>query len=241
MASNRIGTTAGLALILAISGCGWFSEEEAPVASSPATAEDFPNLASVPEEAPRSTPRVEREQLLEGLRADRANAEYTAETLGVETANPPPAEPPPAAPPVPEAEVVETADDSDGSAPAEEASEPVQVAALPVDPGDPAAEIYFPDRSTALTDRDRAILRDVVLLYQQQRGSRLRVIGHASAGETAPDSDIAGVRAAVVAEALVALGVPARFLETSTGGATYDESEANGVAANRRVTVFIGS
>ena len=53
--------------------------------------------------------------------------------------------------------------------------------------------------------------------------------------------DLALARADTVAKVLIGMGIPATALETSTGGATYSESEPNGVAANRRVEVYIGS
>jgi outer membrane protein OmpA-like peptidoglycan-associated protein len=231
------------ALCLAVSGCA--GDEEAP--PSTATKEDFPNLASVPDEPPPSTPKVEREALIQGLQADRANAEYTGEPLDETVANVPPAEPPPPGPPKPEAAESE---EGEGEADAEEEAEaeepavttPAEVAALPADLGEPTALIYFAGDTATLTDHDRAVLTDVAKAYTQQRGSRVRVIGHAARAESgAAEPDLASARADAVAQTLIALGVPANALETSTGGATYDESQPNGVASNRRVEVYIGS
>jgi len=240
---------AATALCLALSGCA--SDDETAQAST-ATAEDFPNLASVPGEPPASTPKVEREKLIEGLRADRANAEYTGEQLSEAQLNVPPAEPPPPAPPKPEAAAESAAEDAaDDSEPAEAeaapaVTTPAEVAALPADLGEPTALIYFAGDTATLTDLDRAVLTDVAKMYTQQRGSRVRVIGHASSAEagaagTADGPGLAAARAGAVAQTLIALGVPANALETTTGGATYDESQPNGVAANRRVEVYIGS
>ena len=233
---------------LALGGCAGDDEE----AQSTATKEDFPNLASVPDEPPPSTPKVEREKLIQGLQADRANAEYTGEALNETALNVPPAEPPPPGPPKPEPEA-ESADNGDEAESEEAAPEeaaavttPAEVAALPADLGEPMALIYFAGDTATLTDHDRAVLTDVAKAYTQQRGSRVRVIGHASSAETkAPsgegEGDLASARADAVAQTLIALGVPANALETSTGGATYDESQPNGVAANRRVEIYIGS
>lgn len=234
------------ALCLVVGGCAG-DDEEAPAT---ATKEDFPNLASVPDEPPPSTPKVEREALIQGLQADRANAEYTGEPLDESALNVPPAEPPPPGPPKPEAESAEGEGDAEAEeAEAEEApavTTPAEVAALPADLGEPTALIYFAGDTATLTDHDRAVLTDVAKAYTQQRGSRVRVIGHASSTEAKTPSregegDLATARADAVAQTLIALGVPANALETSTGGATYDESQPNGVASNRRVEVYIGS
>lgn len=238
---------AATALCLVLSGCAGDDEEAAQ--SSTATSEDFPNLASVPDEPPPSTPRIERETLIQGLQADRANAEYTGEQLGEAEANVPPAEPPPPGPPKPEADAESTDGDAEEAeeAEAEEppaVTTPAEVAALPADLGEPMALIYFAGDAATLTDHDRAVLTDVAKAYTRQRGSRVRVIGHAASAEAktaAGEPGLAASRADAVAQTLIALGVPANALETTTGGATYDESQPNGVAANRRVEVYIGS
>jgi outer membrane protein OmpA-like peptidoglycan-associated protein len=234
------------ALCLAVGGCA--GDEEPP---STATKEDFPNLASVPDEPPPSTPKVEREALIQGLQADRANAEYTGEALDETALNVPPAEPPPPGPPKPEPSEAEEGDSEAEAEEAEAAEEPAvttpaEVAALPADLGEPTALIYFAGDTATLTDHDRAVLTDVAKAYTQQRGSRVRVIGHAARAEAKTPSgegegDLASARADAVAQTLIALGVPANALETTTGGATYDESQPNGVAANRRVEVYIES
>ncbi len=243
---------AATALCLALGGCAGDGESSSPGA---AEGESFPNLASVPDEAPPSTPKLEREKLIQGLQADRANAEYSGEILGEETANVAPAEPPPPAPPAPESEqplADEGAVDDDGDAtPAAAAdSEPAaaaassEIAALPVDLGEPTALIYFAGGTADLTDHDRSILNDVATMYTRVRGSRVRVIGHASSSEPGAgggEPDLAMARADAVAKTLIALGVPAEALDAAAGGATYDESLPNGAAANRRVEVYIGS
>ena len=103
----------------------------------------------------------------------------------------------------------------------------------------------------AMIDRNLALVEDLkkdLRAYEKvsERGSRVRVIGHASATEKAAGSggegsDLALTRADAVAKTLINMGVPANALETSTGGATYDESQPTGVAANRRVAIYIGS
>ncbi len=252
---TRFFLPAAAALCLVLSGCS--SDEQKSTTESSASAkasegETFPNLASVPDQPPPSTPKVERDKLVQGLLADRANAEYTGESLGEDTTNVAAAEPPPPAPPAPESEAKPaeggSGEQADASAdePAEQPAPPVptEVAALPADLGQPTALIYFAGDTADLTDRDRAILTDVVSQYKGERDSRVRVIGHASATEKTAGgegSDLALARADVVAKTLIGMGVPANALETSTGGATYDESQPTGVAANRRVAIYIGS
>jgi outer membrane protein OmpA-like peptidoglycan-associated protein len=254
---TRILVSAAAALCLVLGSCS--SDEpkstaESPAPAKPSEGEKFPNLASVPDQAPPSTPKVERDKLVQGLLADRAHAEYTGEKLDEATANVAGATPPPPAPPAPESaakpadgEGGEQAEASADKPTEEPAPAPTEVAALPADLGQPTALIYFAGDTAALTDRDRAILTDVVSQYKGERGSRVRVIGHASATEKAAASsggegaDLALTRADAVAKTLIGMGVPANALETSTGGATYDESQPTGVAANRRVAIYIGS
>ena len=255
---TRFFVPAAAALCLVLGGCSSDEQKSTAESSAPSKAsegEKFPNLASVPDQPPPSTPKVERDKLVQGLLSDRAHAEYTEEKLGEDTANVAAASPPPPAPPAPESEVkpaeggsgeqAEAAADKPADAPAPAA--PTEVAALPADLGQPTALIYFASDTAALTDRDRAILSDVASQYKGERTSRVRVIGHASTTEKTTGqsggegSNLALERADAVAKTLIGMGVPANALETSTGGATYDESLETGVAANRRVAVYIGS
>jgi len=66
----------------------WFAADQAPtrVGLSQGRAgymqsASFPNLASVPDSAPRVTPRATRVQIQNSLAADRANAQYSGERL----------------------------------------------------------------------------------------------------------------------------------------------------------------
>jgi outer membrane protein OmpA-like peptidoglycan-associated protein len=252
---TRIFLPAAAALCLVLGGCSSDEQKSPAESSTPAKTtegEKIPSLASVPDQPPPSTPKVDRDKLVQGLLADRAHAEYTDEKLGEDTANVAAATPPP--PPAPEsaAKPAEGAsgEQAEGSAdkPADQPAPaaPTEVAALPVDLGQPTALIYFAGDTAALTDRDRAILSDVASQYKGERTSRVRVIGHASAtektvGTSSEGTDLALARADAVAKTLIGMGVPAKALETSTGGATYDESMETGVAANRRVAIYIGS
>jgi outer membrane protein OmpA-like peptidoglycan-associated protein len=246
---TRFLLPAAAALCLVLGGCSSDEQKSTAGASAPAPAkpEQFPNLATVPDQPPPTTPKVERDKLVQGLLADRAHAEYTDEKLGEDTANVPGAAPPPPAPPAPD-DKAKPAEGSSGeqteASPEKPAAQPAptEVAALPTDLGEPTALIYFASDTAGLTDRDRAILTDVASKYKGERTSRVRVIGHASATEKgAGDADLATARADAVAKTLIGMGIPAKALETSTGGASYDESQPTGVAANRRVAIYIGS
>ncbi|MFQ6016826.1 MAG: OmpA family protein [Kiloniellaceae bacterium] len=66
----------------------WFGEDVSPgrVAqgedgAGPSESPGFPNLASVPDSAPRTSPSEERARIQEGLTADRASAQYSGERL----------------------------------------------------------------------------------------------------------------------------------------------------------------
>jgi outer membrane protein OmpA-like peptidoglycan-associated protein len=60
---------------------------------------EYPNLSRVSGEQPRPTPDSLRDELMDGLAADHANARYTSEPLTAASAAVPPAAPPPAARP----------------------------------------------------------------------------------------------------------------------------------------------
>lgn len=90
-----------------------FSSDDEPAATAPAPdgvepAEGFPNLSTVPGESPQASSRASRDNLSEGLSADRSNARYSDQSLTAESTLIPPAAPPPpavrqtpAAPPAP--------------------------------------------------------------------------------------------------------------------------------------------
>jgi outer membrane protein OmpA-like peptidoglycan-associated protein len=239
-------------LVLLVAACSSNKTQPEQAGTKPVSSSEFPNLATVPNEAPPVTPRPEREQLLQGLTADRANAEYSGEALDAGTTNLPPAPPPPPAPPVPEGAAAgstpaapDAGATTESAAPPPESSTPPppQTAALPTNLGEPTALIYFNQGSADLTDHDRAVLHDVTVMYRRERNSRLRVIGHASKAEGGSESaGIATTRADAVAKTLAELGVPASAIEivSGSGGRVYDESQPTGAAANRRVEIFLG-
>ena len=82
----------------ACSGSGG-SEADASDQDSALEDDEYPNLARVPGEQPRPTPASLRDELIDGLAADHANARYTGEPLTAASVAVPPAAPPPAAKP----------------------------------------------------------------------------------------------------------------------------------------------
>ena len=76
----------GLSLLLA--ACG-----------SSGPDKSYPNLSSVSDQAPRPSSESLQEELIEGLSADHANAQYSGENLTAESAAVPPAAPPPSGQP----------------------------------------------------------------------------------------------------------------------------------------------
>jgi outer membrane protein OmpA-like peptidoglycan-associated protein len=123
-----------------------------------------------------------------------------------------------------------------------------QVAALPAGP---VAVIYFAESSTALTDRDQAILAEVAKILTAHGGGRLRVVGHASqrgdGGQLLANSSkdrLATRRARAIADALYQDGVARSAVQVDAVGTTqpvYQEINPNGIAGNRRAEIYLES
>jgi flagellar motor protein MotB len=124
-----------------------------------------------------------------------------------------------------------------------------------VEPGGWAARgrlvgvIQFLDGSISVDARDRSILRDIALL-QQQRGGRIRVVGHASgraksldpAAHRLANFELSLGRARNVALAMTEFGVDPEILQVVAASASepaYEESQPTGEAGNRRVEIFL--
>ncbi len=191
---------------------GWFDSEdeaeppaEATVVTEPTPAADesFPNLASVPEPPVQTYDPAQRQDIVEGLIADREHASYVDMTLrgagatGFPAASatgmiseplfsaPAPAAPEPASPtlaaaaqieppPAPAApESVASAEDAGGAGAQETA------AVYPGAPQAPARTIYFAHGSTSLLAKGRELLREVAA-WQREKGGAIRVVGHSS-------------------------------------------------------------
>lgn len=140
---------AGL-FLLALAGCSATSMDEAAQAPAdgsaaaippPATEETFPNLGSVPDEAPAVPSAAERQTVIEGLSADRANAQYTDQDLTGNVAGASVAPPEPAPPP----EVISTE-----PPPAAAPTQPVEPA--PVTPSEAAPASELPAESEPVTE-----------------------------------------------------------------------------------------
>jgi outer membrane protein OmpA-like peptidoglycan-associated protein len=113
----------------------------------------------------------------------------------------------------------------------------------------PIAVIFFGDGSAGLNDRDRAVLRDVALLHQQQ-GGHLLIVGHASERTDAPDTaqrqsandQLSLARARAVTDTLYGMGVPSSDIAMSAVGSSnpiFYESTPTGEAGNRRVEIYL--
>lgn len=194
--------------------------------------DEFPTLGEVPDAArPHLAPET-RERVLAEMMEDRRQATYTEPAPLVTEA---PAEP--------------------GTSVIISGNEIVtheQVAGVPLQTGaggQLAAIIFFGHGSADLDAGDRKVLGDLAAL-QQQRGGRLRIVGHSSSRtrNTTPDEhqvanfDMSMARAESVTEELVALGVPAEAVQTEAVGdaePVYHEFMPSGEAGNRRVEIFL--
>lgn len=231
------------AALLVLAGCAAVddatqtSEEAAAEQPQRVTTEgakdEFPTLGEVPDAAQPYLAPEERERVLQEMMEDRRQATYTEPAPLVTAA---PSDPPGTSVIISGNEIVTRE----------------QVAGLPLQTsagGQLAAIIFFGHGSSDLDGRDRSILRDLAAL-RQQRGGRLRVVGHASSRtqNTTPDEhqianfDMSMARAESVTEELLALGVPADAVQTEALGdaePVYHEFMPSGEAGNRRVEIFL--
>lgn len=105
-----VGIAISLAVALALAGCSWLPDWADPVAAykavvgddfsptrddekPPAGEASFPNLGSVPDQAPATSSAAERQRIVEGLVADRRNARHGADAADQAAAPAPPAPP----------------------------------------------------------------------------------------------------------------------------------------------------
>lgn len=261
-----------LLLPLLLGGCSvpnwadpteWFGDDEAGIPDSNVDENaQIPNLAQVPSEPRVASSSEVRAQTAAGLAADRANAQYSDETLvaGGSLAQPQvPAAPSqsgqltgavPASPSVPT--VPSTVQSPSAVQP--------QVAAVPsTAPPAPtyspprqsvlAAVIFFGHGSAALDASDREVLRGVIA-SQRQRGAEIMVVGHASSrtGNASPaqhqvaNFNISVKRANAIASALAKLGAPPGSVRTEARAdaqPVYHEFMPTGESGNRRAEIFL--
>jgi len=246
----RSGMLAGAlaAGLLALAGCTALNDAtqtpEEAAAEQPATIaaegakDEFPNLGEAPSPPQPQLSTEEREKIMADMAADRAAATYSQ--------------------PVEDAPPLETAAGTDIFATSlvisgDATTSRQQLAGLPAPagggPGQLAAIIFFSHGSSDLDARDRSVLRDVAAL-QQQRGGRLRLVGHSSSRtrNTTPDEhqlanfDMSLARAEAVQEALLSLGVESDVVQAEAVGdaePVYHEFMPSGEAGNRRVEIFL--
>lgn len=260
--------------------------------------EDYPNLSRVPGEQPRPTPDSLRDELIDGLAADHANARYSGEALTPALAAVAPATPPPAAKAKVEINwegervgTEEEASDTDEPAAEETAAEDEparEESVAPAEDGDSQEEleinwegervdpsgkviaaggddvkeelilapgpelvgvVYFDDESDEVGGGDRDLLEQLVALYKE-RGGRLRLVGHSSAGagfedevaQRIADLDLSLKRANAVASTLVDLGAEKDKLKIEAkadGDPANGEVIVGGEASHRRVEIFL--
>ncbi len=109
--------------------------------------------------------------------------------------------------------------------------------------------IQFRDGSVIVDAGDRSILREISELHQQ-RGGRIRVVGHASGRLKSSDParhrlanfELSLGRARNVALAMMELGVDPEILQVVAASASepaYEEWSPTGEAGNRRVEIFL--
>ena len=128
---------------------------------------------------------------------------------------------------------------------------PPSLPPLPAGPPVLLGVIYFNHNSTALSQNDIQVLRQVVAL-QQQRGGVLRVVGHASQrtaqldprAHEATNLRLSQRRAESVARALRGFGVSSDAVISEGRGDSeqlFHEFMPTGEAGNRRVEIFLQS
>jgi len=229
------------------------SGNQAPGISAPPANETFPNLGSVPDQAPPTRTSTERQQELETLSADRA-AGHAPDGV----AAPAPGEPPPPPQPSPGPIGAEAGTPSPAPAPLAQNAMPNaplpsqqpagRAASAPLPGATPAAVIYFADGSAGLDDEDRRALQDM-LAYHWQQGGAFRIVGHASrdgrsaesTAEEQANMEISWARANAIASELIRNGIDPNAVQTIGVGDTqplYVETSPTGIAANRRADIY---
>ncbi|MCG8323948.1 MAG: OmpA family protein, partial [Thiotrichales bacterium] len=109
--------------------------------------------------------------------------------------------------------------------------------------------VYFDDESDQVGGGDRDLLEQLVALYKE-RGGRLRLVGHSSAGagfedevaQRIADLDLSLKRANAVASTLVDLGAEKDKLKIEAkadGDPANGEVIVGGEASHRRVEIFL--
>jgi flagellar motor protein MotB len=261
--AGPVGLAAGLlAVSLSLGGCAkldtLFQGDAVPnervVADVDPEQQDYPNLASVPDQPPRPLPLVERKRVTEGLVSDRGRARFSDQPLTPQLAAAPSTEvspplqeppPPPQAPPEwstpapveplasdqPPAPIVESAKAEGGG----------QLELLGV--------VSFVGGSESLGADDLQVLQDIVAVHAE-RGGGLMVVGQSSgrvAAAISLDQSLASLersakRADQVAGELVALGVDSSQLQVAANAEIRRlqiDPILNSQVGNRRVEIYL--
>jgi outer membrane protein OmpA-like peptidoglycan-associated protein len=258
------GLVAGLlAISLGLGGCaaldslfeGESVQNERVVADVDPEQQDYPNLASVPDQPPRPLPLVERERVTEGLISDRGQARYSDQPLDPQLSAAPSAEasPPLLEPPPPPAAAPEspTLPPPVGPTTSNQPPAPTVESTNVADGGqhELLGVISFAGDSNTLGTDERQVLHDIAALHRE-RGGGLMVVGQA--GGRLPAADPLGdglaslersaKRANQVAGELLALGVDSSQLQVAANADSrpvVDDPAHGGVAGDRRVEIYL--
>jgi flagellar motor protein MotB len=216
--------------------------------------QDYPNLASVPDQPPRPLPLAEIQRVTDDLVSDRGRARFSDQPLTPQLVAAPSTEvspplleppPPPQAPPEwstpapveplasdqPPVPIVESAKAEGGG----------QLELLGV--------VSFADGSETLGAGDLQVLQDIVAAHSE-RGGGLMVVGQAgrrAAAANPLDHGLASLersarQADQVAGELMALGVESSQLQVAANGdsqSVQDDPVLGGEAGDRRVEIYL--
>lgn len=217
----------------------------------PGADEDFPTLGTVPDEAPRVTSYEEREEIAEGLVADRAATRYSENPAAAALAEALPWNAGEAAPEIEDVATVVTPPPPVGEqvpATVVPAAGPA-IAQLDAQGASHVGVIYYAHGSARLSASDKDVLGRVAEAWRANGGT-LRVVGHASGRADSGDPVEAKIanfaialdRARGVADELARLGVPADRIYVSSMAESepaYSETTELGEAANRRTDIYL--
>lgn len=198
----------------------WLDEDESSELTRIEAGEvkrGYPNLASVPDQAPEITTAAERRRLDQILVADRSQAVFSDQPLSPSVMQPEageevsrrgaitelPSEPTPKVPAPERSLVLSTAAAQPSGDEAERSSAR----------GQPLAVISFAADSSELDDADREVLRRLADRLSGTR-DRLLILGHSAVGEGRGGAELSIARADAVAEGLLALGLEAGRLQS---------------------------
>jgi outer membrane protein OmpA-like peptidoglycan-associated protein len=200
-----------------------------PGISAPPANETFPNLGSVPDQAPVARSSEERQKELETLSADRTaggSPDGMADMGAVDGRT----------------------DDTATTTVVGGYPAAASAAYAPLPGATPAAVIYFADGSAGLDDEDRRALQNM-LAYHRQQGGAFRIVGHASRDGRSTESaaaaranmEMSWARANAVASELIRNGIDPGAVQTVGAGDSqprYVETSPTGIAANRRAEIY---